>query len=113
MKTRVISLTLALALCLGLAACGGGSLEKQLIGSWYRNGQTTSNRDGGKGPSFTLYSDGTCEIATEYGTGTWAVVNGNQLKLTNFYGETETATIESLENGRLTLDTGVFWNSVK
>lgn len=113
MKKRILSLALALVVCLGLSACGGNSLEKQLVGSWYRNGQTTSTRDGGEGPNFTLYSDGTCKLAKEYGTGTWAVVNDNQLKLTNFYGETETATIESIQNGRLTLDTGVFWNSVQ
>ncbi len=108
MKKRVISLALALVLCLGLAACGGNSLEKQLVGSWYYNGELTYGD-----PIFTLYSDGTCVIASEYGTGTWAVVNGNQLKLTNFYGETQTATIENVQNGRLTLNTGVYWNSLK
>lgn len=90
------------------------SLESQLVGSWYREGNVTTNRDGGKGPAFTLYSDGTCEIASEYGTGTWAVVNENQLKLTNFYGESETITIVSIEDGCLTLDGDMtYWDSIQ
>lgn len=80
-----------------LTACGGG-IEKQLVGSWYSGSKTT--------PSFVLFDDGTCEIAGEYGTGKWAVVNGDQLKLTNFYGESEIATIISVKGGCLTLGSG-------
>lgn len=83
---------------------GGRSYEKQLVGSWYREGDSR--------PVFTLYDDGTCEIAYEYGTGRWAVVNDGKLKLTNFYGESETKAIESLKNGCLTMEDGtVYWSS--
>ena len=81
-------------------------MEDQLVGSWYRNGKTSITRDGTRGPIFTLYDDGTCELASEYGTGTWSIVNENQLKLTNFYGESETETIASVEDGRFILDDG-------
>lgn len=88
--------------------------KKQLVGSWYINGTTSITRDGDRGPAFTLYSDGTCKIATEYGTGRWAVVNDNQLKLTNFYGESDTKTIKSLKNGCLIMEDGtVYWSSVQ
>ena len=69
-----------------LSGCdGSGSYEKKLADSWYAEGDSS--------PILTLYSDGTCEIEGEYGTGTWAVVNDDQLKLTNYYGETSTVTI--------------------
>ena len=61
-------------------------------------------RDGTRGPRFVFYDDGTCEIATEYGTGRWSVVNEVQLKITNFYGESHTATIINVENGELILE---------
>lgn len=86
-----------LLMALLLAGCGK-SYEEQLAGSWYREGSAS--------PIFTLYSDGTCEIKGEYGTGTWAVVNDDQLKLTNFYGEAETVTIISISNGCLTIGDG-------
>lgn len=81
----------------------GVSLKDQLVGSWYINGETTLSRDGIRGPAFTLYDDGTCEIASEYGTGSWSVVNDNQLKITSFYGETAIAVITSVEDGCLTI----------
>ncbi len=97
-----------LSIC--LTACGK-SMEDQLADSWYPNGHAVSQQDGGKGPAFTLYSDGTCKIAGEYGTGHWSVVNDNQLKLTNYYGESETVTIVSVEDGCLTLEGDmVCWN---
>lgn len=86
-------------------SCGkSASLEDQLVGSWYINGETSMTRDGTRGPIFTFYDDGTCEIATEYGTGRWSVVNEVQLKITNFYGESHTATIINVENGELILE---------
>lgn len=121
-KKLLISAVLILSLLALLAGCNESgtlndksmSLKSQLVGSWYKDGKTSVNRDGGRGPAFTLFDNGTCEIATEYGTGRWSVVNENQLQLTNFYGETEVATIESVENGCLTLENGaVFWNSLQ
>lgn len=94
-----------------LSACGSTKNTKSnirnLTGSWYLEGEDT--------PSFTLYDDGTCSIRGEYGEGTWSIVNDDQLKLTNYYGQIETATIISLQNGCLTLGDGKnrseFWNT--
>ena len=94
MKTkRVGAIALLLALVLSLAGCGK-SLEKQLVGSWYLEGRSD--------PAFTFYDDGSCKIQGEYGTGTWTLVNDDQLKISNFYGETVVLTIESIKDGCLT-----------
>ncbi len=89
---------LILLLILGITACESKSIDSQLVGSWYI--------DEGEVASFVLYSDGTCEIAGEYGAGKWSVVNDNVLRLTNYYGQVETATIKSIENGILILGEG-------
>ena len=91
-----------------LAGCGKPSYEKLLEGTWYLEGSSSSQ--------FELYSDGTCKITGEYGTGEWSVVNDDQLKLTNFYGETQTVTIVDIEDGCMTLtndngDTVQMWNT--
>lgn len=91
-----------------LVGCSGkADFESRLVGTWYTEGSSDA--------AFSLYDDGTCEIAGEYGTGTWSVVNDNQFKLTNYYGETETATIVGIENNCLTLgdenNQVQFWNS--
>lgn len=89
--------------------CGGSNrYEKKLAGSWYEEGRSS--------PAFTLYSDGTCDIYHIYGTGTWAIVNENQLKVTDFYGSSWVRTIVSIKGGCLTMRTaGGFtvqmWNS--
>lgn len=80
-----------------------------ITGEWYQE-------DSRGEWAFTLYSDRTCEIDNEYGIGTWAIVNGNHLKLTNNYGETETAKIVSVSARRLVLENGrgdkiVYWSS--
>lgn len=96
-----ILLTMAI-LILSLSGCSGKSneddFESQLAGTWYLEGSQEA--------AFVLYDDGTCEIVGEYGTGTWSVVNDNQFKLTNYYGESEAATIEKIENGILVLSAG-------
>ena len=85
-KTTKILLMITFFLLL-LAGCAEKiNFEAQLAGKWYSEGSQEA--------AFILYDDGTCEISGEYGTGTWSVVNDNQLKLTNFYGETETSTVE-------------------
>lgn len=77
--------------------CFKKDYKELLSTSWFAEG----NSD----PSFILYDDGTCEIAGEYGIGKWEIVNDNELKLTNYYGETETVPIISVEDGCLTLGT--------
>lgn len=107
MKTkRVGAVALLLALVLSLAGCGK-SLEKQLPGSWYLEGENE--------PYFIFYDGGTWNTLNGY-HGTWAVVNGNQLKLTNSYGEGGIVTIESLKNGCMKLsdsygNSETIWNT--
>jgi len=69
-----------------------------LPGAWYEEGASYA--------SFILYSDGTCEISGEYGLGTWNVVNGNLFRLSNIYGESETATIDWVNENELHLSDG-------
>ena len=92
---RVGAIALLLALVLSLAGCGK-SVEKRLVGSWYEEGRHN--------PTLVLYDDGTCEMRGEYGTGHWNIVNKDQLKLTNFYGETNVFSIGSVKNGQLILE---------
>lgn len=106
-KTKILSLIFScMLLSVLISGCSGG-YEDQLAASWYGEGDDT--------PAFILYSDGTCEMNNEYGTGSWTVLDDSQLKMTNYYGETETADIVSLEDGCLTLgsgdDTVQFWNT--
>lgn len=98
-RLKVLSLLVCTVFVLSLFCGCSGGYEKKLTGSWYREGYSS--------PYFTLYSDGTCEIDGEYGTGKWAVVNEDQLKLTNFYGESETCGIEAIKGGTLSLDSGI------
>lgn len=98
MKKMKKALGILLAICLLtslLTGCENGGKKDPMVGSWYVEGNST--------PQFTLYDDGTCEIKGEYGSGTWSVVNGNQLKLTNFYGEVQSAKIKNIEGERMTL----------
>ncbi len=102
---KLFCVLLTAVLVLSLVACDNDSQtvnEKDLLsllpGSWYI--------DGNQEPAFILYDDGTCEIDNEYGTGTWSVVNENQLKLTNYYGETKVATINELTDDKLVLGNG-------
>jgi len=108
---------LAMLLCVMMVVTlleGCGGLQSQLVGPWYQDGHSASRGDGTYGPHFTLYSDGTCEIAHEYGTGKWSVVNDNMLKLTNYYGESMTVKIESVGGGCLKLEGGLtFYNAPK
>lgn len=89
-------LSIFLICVLALSACGKDDYSQLVVGTWYHEGSST--------PAFTLYDDGTCEIAGEYGEGKWSVVNDNQLKLSNYYGETETAVIVSVDNKCLILE---------
>ncbi len=92
---------LLMALCVLMTAvmlCGCGGIESKLVGSW--------GVEAASSPDFTLYSDGTCKISNEYGTGHWSVVNGNVLKLTDFYGQSETMEIKSVDGNTLEFSNG-------
>lgn len=96
-RFRICVLLLIIVLC--FMGCGlGSNYQKKLPGSWYAEGSSSA--------SFILYDDGTCEIAGEYGTGSWSIVNNNELKMTNYYGETETGTIKSVDGDKLVLTNG-------
>ena len=106
MKTkRVGAMALLLVLVLSLAGCGK-SLEKQLPGSWYLEGENE--------PNFIFYDGGTWNALNGY-HGTWAVVNDDQLKIAGPYGAV-TWTIESLKNGCMKLsdsygNSETIWNT--
>ena len=66
------------------------SYKKLIPGSWYLSGDNHL--------SYTFYDDGTCKLYGEYGVGTWSVVNGNVLKISDYYGLTKTATIDYIDS---------------
>lgn len=86
-----------LLLILSFTGCGNNkeNYSDLLTGSWCP--------EGSQNIMFTLFDDGTCEISGEYGAGTWCVVNENQLKLVNYYGETETSTIKTINDNQMQL----------
>ena len=93
---------------LTLSACGKKDDYGQVLaGSWYHEGSST--------PAFILYDDGTCEIAGEYGEGTWEIDENKQLVLYNYYGESEMVSIVSIKDDCLTLgnesEKVQLWNS--
>lgn len=109
MKYKKILATIMFGMLCCCFGCTQKNQDSQLATSWYMEGEETE--------AFILYDDNTCKIANEYGTGTWEVVNGEQLKITNYYGETQTANIVSIEDGCLILGNGerevIFWNSAE
>ena len=103
-----IAVVLVIAAFLGTKLMGGASYEEQLVGDWYADPAVSDIED----TIFTLYSDGTCSIWGEYGTGHWALVNEDQLKLTSIYGQVinffdgsnRPMTIISIKDGCMTLE---------
>lgn len=105
MRKRILVLLL---LVFTLSACSvGGVSKRNLCRAWYERGYSS--------PAFVLYDDGTCEIDGEYGGCTWSLVNGNILKLSNYYGESETGRVDRVTSSELHLSGGgsssVFYSS--
>lgn len=92
---------LSIFLVLALTSCSS-RIEKNLPGSW-DNGFHI----------LTFYSDGTYEESLSYGTGTWTILEGDVLKLTDFYGNTRTHTIKEITSDSITLETGSVWDKVE
>lgn len=92
MKKLIKTSAALLAALLMLTGCSASD-EELLADTWYIEGKDNM--------SFDLYSDGTCKIANSYGTGKWEIVNGNQLKLTDYYGQSQTVTIDEISEGKL------------
>lgn len=86
-----------MAAAVSMTGCGKDKqkTKKELLaGDWY--GSYTK-------PTLSIYDDGTYTMAGEYGTGHWALVNENQLKLTDFYGETLILNLVNVDETKLTL----------
>lgn len=105
-------LILLICFLFSLTACGGGKTTdtKEFCQTWYKEGNDWA--------SFVLYDDGTCEMSSKYGTGTWSVVNEDTLKLTDSYGDSNTWKIKSISSDCLILLSGkedqyedVYWSS--
>ena len=83
---------------MGMLSSCGKSKEELMCGDWYVQGYDTL--------IFSLYDDGTCQFRFRggYKQGTWSVVNEDTLKLTDFYGETTTFSIASVDDNSLELE---------
>ena len=77
-KLSIVTFCLCCLLAV-LTACGSGSKESKLVGSWASDYR-----------SITFYDDGTYTASFEYGTGKWTILDNGDLKLTDFYGTTTT-----------------------
>lgn len=97
---RIASLILAVVFLLCMAACGG--IKGSLPGT-YDNGFHT----------LQIYSDGTYEESLCYGTGTWTLLDGNVLKLTDFYGESKTFDLTGVDEEGIHLESGSVWARIK
>ncbi len=96
-KKGLILLLAAALLVTSLTACGS-SLEKKLPGE-YHNGFH----------KLSIYSDGTYEEYGEYGTGKWTLLEGNVLKMTDFYGRSHTYELEDVTSEGIVLASGRVW----
>ncbi len=96
-RKGLILLLAAALLVTCLTACGS-SMEKKLPGK-YHNGYH----------ALTIYSDGTYEEKGEYGTGRWTLLEGNVLKMTDFYGESHTYELEDVTSEGIVLASGRVW----
>ena len=67
-----------------LTGCGQ-NVEKLVVGDWYLEGSDRLR--------FTIYDDG---------TGKWSIVNDNQLKISDFYGESMVLKIEDIDKDSMT-----------
>lgn len=110
-----IGATAALA-CVALPLTGCGKDTKKLVqGDWYLEGSSRLR--------FTIYDDGTVNIPGTYGTGKWSIVNDDQLKIADFYGESTVLKIEDIDkdsmtcrqiyDGREDEETITYWHSAE
>ena len=97
--TRKEFLRIAAAAALVCAAASltgcGKNVEKLVVGDWYLEGSDRLR--------FTIYDDGTVNLPSTYGTGKWSVVNKDQLKISDFYGETFVLKVEDIDKKSMTV----------
>lgn len=101
MNVFIIMLILLIVISL-LSGCSEnsakGEIKSKIVGSWYFIGKPNC--------TFTLYEDNTCKSAEEDILGTWWIINDNKLRFINYYGKSETVTIEKFENNEMILSVG-------
>lgn len=118
--TRKEFLRIAAAAALVCAAASltgcGKNVEKLVVGDWYLEGSDDL--------SFTIYDDGTVNIPGTYGTGRWSIVNDDQLKITDFYGEAypilrivdidkKSMTVRQMYNGQESTESIAFYHTAE
>ena len=117
--TRKEFLRIAAAAALACAAASltgcGKNVEKLVVGDWYLEGSDRLR--------FTIYDDGTVNLPSTYGTGKWSVVNKDQLKISDFYGETfvlkvedidkKSMTVREVMDGRESTETITYWHKAE
>ncbi len=111
---RVTAAAALICTAVSLTGCGK-NVKKLVVGDWYL--------EGGSQLSLTLYDDGTVNIPGTYGTGTWSIVNDDQLKISDFYGETVVLKIEDIDkksmtarqvwNGQESTEATVYWHKAE
>lgn len=89
----IVSVCLALVILITLIGSLAGGYEKKVVGDWYEEGNDDLE--------FSLYSDGSCVIPHHWGKGEWSIVNGDQLHISDFYGQTWCMTIVSVNSQKL------------
>ena len=97
-----------------MTGCGKDT-KKLVLGDWYLEGSSRLR--------FTIYDDGTVNIPGTYGTGKWSIVNDDQLKIADFYGESTVLKIEDIDkdsmtcrqiyDGREDEETITYWHSAE
>ncbi len=94
---QMVLLLLAFVLVASMTACSG-SLKDKITGTYYDGFHTLD-----------IYSDGTYKESMCYGTGKWTLLDGNTLKLTDFYGKTKTRKIKEVTSEGIVFEGGYEW----
>ena len=93
---RFISGILSVLLCVTvLCGCSSTYSPDQLYGEWYQEAN-------GQG-AFIFLEDGTCYMENHMNTGTWELVNGNQLIISGFHDNPVTIDIKKLKGDRMVI----------
>ena len=111
---RIVATAALVCAAASLTGCGK-NVEKLVVGDWYLEGSDRLR--------FTIYDDGTVNIPTTYGTGKWSIVNKDQLKVSDFYGETFVLKIDDIDKNSMTVrqvwegqestETITYWHKAK
>ena len=100
LKSLIVMLGAAI-ISVVMCGCSSATTEEKLVGAWKKENSSET--------FLTIYDDGTYEQAHAYGTGRWTIVNGNVLKLTDFYGSSDTYELAEVSNDTIVLNNGRKW----